>query len=120
MALHIKFGKEGEQSALDFVRAKGYKILEINYRLHPLEVDIIALDGDIVVFIEVKTRNTDAYGHPIEFITGKKEQNLIKVADYYLQYKMPNREGRFDIITLYVKDGAFILEHFVNAFTAIG
>lgn len=120
MALHIKFGKEGEKAALDFVIEKGYKVLDINYRLHPFEVDIIATDNGMIVFIEVKTRQTDEYGHPIEFITGKKEQNLIKVADYYLQYKRPGHEGRFDVITLYKKEGAFILEHFVNAFTAIG
>ncbi len=120
MALHIKFGREGEKAALDFLIEKGYKILEVNYKLHPLEVDIIAMDREFIVFVEVKTRQTDEYGHPVEFITGKKEQNLIRVADYYLQYKMPNREGRFDVITLYVKDGAFVLEHFVDAFTAIG
>lgn len=120
MAKHNKVGEEGEKAARDFLFNKGYKIMEVNYRHHPYEVDIIALDGQMVVFVEVKTRQTDAYGHPIEFITGKKEQNLIKVADYYLQYRMPNREGRFDVITLYTKDGVFILEHFINAFTAIG
>lgn len=120
MALHIKFGQEGEKAAVEFVNKLGYKLMEINYRMHPLEVDIIALDGEMVVFIEVKTRQTDEYGHPIEFITGKKEQNIIKVADYYLQFKMPGKEGRFDVITLYKKNEVFILEHFVNAFTAIG
>ena len=120
MAIHLKFGKEGEKAALDFLIEKGYKIIEVNYRLHPYEVDVIAMDGEMIVFVEVKTRQTDQYGHPIEFITGKKEQNLLKVADYYLQYKMLNREGRFDVITLYKKQGDFILEHFINAFTAIG
>jgi putative endonuclease len=120
MALHIKFGKEGEKAALDFIAEKGYTVLDVNYKLHPLEVDIIARDGEMVVFIEVKTRQTDQYGHPVEFITGKKEQNMIRVADYYLQHTLPGKEGRFDVITLYKKDGAFLLEHFVNAFTAIG
>ncbi len=120
MALHLKFGREGEKAALDFLIEKGYMVLEVNYRLHPYEVDIIAMDGDWVVFVEVKTRQTDEYGHPIEFITGKKEQNLLKVADYYLQYKMPGREGRFDVITLFKREETFILEHFANAFTAIG
>jgi putative endonuclease len=120
MALHNKFGQEGEKAAVNFVIEKGYRILEINYRLHPLEVDIIAMDGERVVFIEVKTRQTDEYGHPIEFITGKKEQNLIKVADYYLQYKTPGKEGRFDVITLFKQEGNFILEHFIDAFNAIG
>lgn len=120
MAIHHKFGKEGEEFALEYIRQKGYKVLELNYRLHPYEVDIIALENELVVFIEVKTRQTDEYGHPIEFITGKKEQNLIKVADYYLQYKLPGREGRFDVITLLKGSNGFILEHFINAFTAIG
>lgn len=120
MAKHHKFGEEGEKAAQEFLVNKGYELIEINYILHPYEVDIIAIDNNTIVFIEVKTRQTDLYGHPIEFITGKKEQNLIRVADYYLQYKRPNTEGRFDVITLYKKEGVFILEHFVNAFTAIG
>jgi putative endonuclease len=120
MAKHHEFGKEGELAALDFLREKGYIVVDTNYLHHPYEVDIIALDGEVLVFVEVKTRQTDAYGHPVEFITGKKEQHLIKVADYYLQYRMPGREGRFDVITLYKKEGVFILEHFINAFTAIG
>ena len=120
MAIHLKFGKEGEKAALDLVTQKGYKVLEMNYRLHPYEVDLIAQDGDYIVFIEVKARQTDQYGHPIEFITGKKEQHLLKIADYFLQHRVPGKEGRFDVITLYKKDEAFILEHFINAFTAIG
>ena len=120
MAKHHKFGEEGEKAACDFLLEKNYMVLEKNYRLHPYEVDIIAMDDNKVVFIEVKTRQTDEYGHPVEFITGKKEQNLIKVADYYLQYKMPGIEGRFDVITLYKKNGVFVIEHFINAFTAIG
>jgi putative endonuclease len=120
MALHNKFGSDGEKAAVEFVMNKGYKVLAVNYRLHPYEVDIIAEDGDFIVFIEVKSRQTDEYGHPVEFITGKKEKNLLHVADYYLQYKKPGREGRFDVITILNTNGAFILEHFINAFTAIG
>jgi len=120
MAIHNKFGKQGEKVAVEYVTALGYKVLEVNYRLHPLEADIIAMDGDMVVFIEVKARQTDEYGHPIEFITGKKEKNLIHIADYYLQYKLPGKDGRFDVITLLQKDGSFQLEHFKEAFSAIG
>lgn len=120
MAKHHKFGEEGEKAAREFLENKGYEVIEVNYKLHPYEVDIIAIHHGTIVFVEVKTRQTDQYGHPVEFITGKKEQNLIKVADYYLQYQRPNTEGRFDVITLYKKDEEFILEHFVNAFTAIG
>lgn len=120
MAIHNKFGKEGEKAAVEFVHQKGYKVLEVNYVLHPFEVDIIAEDGEFIVFIEVKSRQTDAYGHPIEFITGKKEKNLLHVADYYLQYKTPGKEGRFDVITILNTNGSLILEHFINAFTAIG
>lgn len=96
-----KFGEEGEKEAQEYLLKKGYTVLEVNYRLTPYEIDIIAMDNNTVVFVEVKTRQTDFYGHPIEFITGKKGQNLINVADYYLQYKMPGKEGRFDIITLF-------------------
>jgi len=120
VAKHHKFGKLGEEAAVEYLKNKGYAIIDINYCMHPYEVDIIAADDDIIVFVEVKTRQTDLYGHPIEFITGKKEQNLIKVADYYLQFKTPGKEGRFDVITLFKQNGNFILEHFENAFTAIG
>jgi putative endonuclease len=120
MAIHNKFGADGEKAAVEFVMNKGYKVLAVNYKLHPYEVDIIAEDGPFIVFIEVKARQTDAFGHPIEFITWKKEKNLILVADYYLQYKTPGREGRFDVITILNTEGRFVLEHFANAFTAIG
>ncbi len=120
MAIHNKFGKEGEKAAVEFIQRKGYKVLEINYRLHPYELDIIAEDGPFIVFIEVKSRQTDEYGHPIEFITGKKEKHMLLVADYYLEYKKPGKEGRFDVITILNNKGHFILEHFINAFTAIG
>ena len=61
-------GKKGEQMAADYLRSKGYQILETNWRMGHLEVDIIAIGNNMLVFVEVKTRATNAFGEPEVFV----------------------------------------------------
>ena len=72
MANHNELGKKGEEFAIDFLVKAGYKILEKNYRFQKAEVDIIALKGLVLAIVEVKTRSTDYFGNPQDFVNPKK------------------------------------------------
>ena len=73
----------GENKACEYLRKIGFKILERNYRKSYGEIDIIALDHDVLAFIEVKTRTSNQFGSPLEAITYWKLKSLIKTAQYY-------------------------------------
>lgn len=76
-------GIKGEDLAVTFLHKKGYKIIHRNFRAKGGEIDIIAIDGDTLVFIEVKTRSTNEFGSPLEAITYRKMKSLIKTAQFY-------------------------------------
>lgn len=78
-------GFQGEELACVYLRKFGYKILQRNYRIRGGEVDIIAKDGEYLVFVEVKTRYSHEYGLPVESITLWKIKHLLKAAQFYLQ-----------------------------------
>lgn len=81
---HLSLGRRGEELARRFLKKKGYKILETNYRGRLGEIDLIAQDGDCLVFVEVKTRSSMAFGHPLESINPRKQHQLTKAAGEYL------------------------------------
>lgn len=105
MAEHLAFGKQGEWEAQKFLHAQGYQILQINWRYKRWEIDIIAKEGDILAFVEVKSRSSTAYGEPFQFVNLKKQKNLIKAAGVFL--KKINHQGdiRFDIVSIYSQGG---------------
>ena len=78
----------GEDKACEYLKKLGFKILEINYRKNYGEIDIIAIEKDVLAFIEVKTRTSNLFGSPLEAITPWKLRSLIKTAQYY---KMTHR-----------------------------
>lgn len=82
-------GIKGEDLAVSLLRKKGYKIIERNFRIRGGEIDIIAQDGDILVFVEVKARSSEEFGSPLEAITYRKMKSLIKTAQFY-KIKNPN------------------------------
>jgi putative endonuclease len=117
MAKHLDIGNRGEQLARAFLEQKGYAILETNWRYKRAEVDIIAKDGETLVFIEVKTRSSDAFGKPEEFITPHKESLLIAAASAYMEQIGHDWAIRFDIISvLYRSAQDYQMEHFEDAF----
>lgn len=73
----------GEDIACEYLKKKGYKIIERNFRKKYQEIDIIAICGSILVFVEVKTRRTNSYGTPFESITPRKLRNLVKLSQLY-------------------------------------
>jgi putative endonuclease len=95
------FGKEGEQAAEKFLLGQGYKILARNFRTRFGEIDIIAKDGDCLVFAEVKARSGSGYGLPEEAVTAAKQRHLIAASQIYLsQKKMHHFLWRIDVLAL--------------------
>ncbi|MDP2168236.1 MAG: YraN family protein [Thermodesulfovibrionales bacterium] len=112
-------GAEGEDMAVKFLKKKGLKILERNLRTPFGEIDIIAKDGGTVVFIEVKTRLSDYFGHPAEAVGYRKKKHIERAALYYLSARRHNAAARFDVISIIMRPGAGeAIEHIKDAFEA--
>lgn len=117
MAKHLDLGKLGESLALGFLTGKGFHIREVNWRRHRAEVDMIAMDGDILVFVEVKTRSSDYFGPPEVFVTPQKEKLLVRAAHAYMEEIDHQWEIRFDIVSvLYRSTDDYQIEHLPDAF----
>lgn len=109
---HI-LGVKGEMLAKQFLIEKGYKILDKNYKTKVGEIDIIAMINDILVFVEVKDRQTKRFGMPREAITPYKQQKIRTVAMQYLSSKrMTNMKVRFDCVEIL----GDTITHIENAF----
>lgn len=95
-------GSQGEKLAASFLRRNGYRILELNYRCSHGEIDIVAEHGQILCFIEVKSRSSDAFGSPFEAVTPGKQRQIFRVALHYLQkHKRMNDFCRFDVVAVF-------------------
>ena len=106
-------GRVGEQKAAEHLEKKGYKVLEKNYKTHVGEIDLIARDKEEIVFIEVKTRSSDAFGAPGEAVDIKKQEKYYKVAEeYLLKTNKKNLPCRFDVVE--IENGQ--INHVINAF----
>lgn len=115
-------GKEGEKLAEQFLRKNGYKILRSNYRNALGEVDLIALDGKTIVFVEVKTNTSDEFGAPEDRVDQRKQKQIAKSALGFLK-EIParNLDYRFDVIGIQLyKDARPKIEHYKNAFEVDG
>lgn len=108
-------GDFGEKIARDYLVQKGYRILDTNFRVKCGEIDIIALQRDILVFVEVKTRKNDWFYSAREAVNSAKQLKLQNAAREYMRDRnLSFRETRFDVIEYYTQTGK--LEHYVDAF----
>lgn len=108
-------GKIYEVKAKEFLEKKNYKILETNFYCKLGEIDIIAYDNNVIVFIEVKARKNVKYGYPREFVTASKQRKIIKTAKYYMMKKNCFEfQCRFDVIEIITNIGQ--INHIENAF----
>jgi putative endonuclease len=100
-------GRKGEHMASETLRERGYRILEHNFRCRYGEIDLIAEDSDDLVFVEVKTRISIAYGLPEEAVTFAKRRKLVQVASYYLAlHACADRSWRIDVVAIqFSRDG---------------
>jgi len=110
-------GTAGEAAAAKFLKKNGYKILAKNYRKTYGEIDIVAQNGENIAFVEVKTRKSDLFGTPAEFVTVKKQKRIIKAAYAYIQQHNLDAEFTFDIVEVYLdKNKIKNINHIKNAF----
>jgi putative endonuclease len=116
MAKHNLTGKEGEEIAAAFLKAKGYEIVEMNKRFGRAEIDIIAKIGNEYVFVEVKTRSSDHFGFPEEAITKRKITLMGKAAEQFSIEKSDGLEIRFDLISLVLGNEKHDIVHIEDAF----
>ena len=110
-----RMGSEGELDARGFLAKKGARILEMNYRRPTGEIDIIARQGRIVLFVEVKRRSSLRYGRPAEAVNRSKQLHILRTAQLYLQEKrLTDCPVRFDVIEILPDE----IRHIENAFDA--
>ena len=102
-----ELGAKGEEIAVRYLKSRGYRIVERNYRIRFGEIDIIAEQGDDLVFIEVKTRSGTLFGSPFESVTKQKQKQLSKVAlEYISKQGFHDRPARFDVVGIELQKGS--------------
>lgn len=113
-----RFGQKGESLAVRHLRREGYEILAQNYRTKVGEIDIVAREGGVLVFVEVKARKSARYGDPKWAITRGKQRKISMAALYYLKTTGQSRaRARFDVLTIQPGvDGHPVVEIVRNAF----
>jgi putative endonuclease len=114
----ISSGRHGEELAVQYLKKKKYQILETNFKFGRGEIDIIARDKETLVFIEVKTRKTTAFGFPEEAVTPRKQNQIRAIARGFLyQKKLKLSPVRFDVIAVCLRSPQdYSIHHIENAF----
>lgn len=120
MASNVRLGRQGEQAAADYLRSQGYVVLEQNYRCPLGELDIVAQKGDVVAFVEVKTRRSLHYGRPCEAVNYHKKRHIINTAGWYIgSHAASGVRYRFDVVEVLAVTGSEMrINHIENAFEA--
>jgi putative endonuclease len=115
---NLPYGKYGEDLACQYLQKLGWEIVERNFRIRGGEIDIIAKDGETLVYVEVKTRSSDYFGRPEESVNFRKLKFLERAAKFYRNnrtyLKLPEQE-RIDVISVKTSIDTPMLEHFKNA-----
>ena len=111
--------RAAEDAAADYLAAQGYKIAQRNLTTRFGEVDIVAIEDGVVVFVEVKSRTSDEYGHPEDRVDRRKQRTLRRIAELYLQrHRLLDTPCRFDVVALTrtPDDAGWSIELFQDAF----
>ncbi|MFH1297939.1 MAG: YraN family protein [Bacteroidota bacterium] len=116
MTANHELGKRGEELAAQYLKEKGYKILETNWRFHHNELDLIAENGSTLVVAEVKTRRSNALGDPEMAVTREKQRAIIRSANAYVRWKRRDIEVRFDVVSILVQGEKVTISHIPDAF----
>jgi len=115
----LSLGQRGEELAARALEQRGYTILARNYRTPIGELDIVARDRQHLLFVEVKTRRTAAFGVPAEAVGAHKQRQIMRAAQWYLaNARYPDLQPRFDVIAVLVGRDAPVITHIPNAFGA--
>lgn len=114
-----RIGASAEVAAAAELGRRGYRIVGSNYRCRHGEIDLLAKDGDCLVFVEVRCKRTDTFGSPAESITLAKQRRLITTAQHYIEEHNLNEVAcRFDVVEVHEVDGRLVVKDILkNAFT---
>ena len=111
-------GNRGEDLAADFLQREGYEIITRNYICPIGEIDLIAREGNCLVFVEVRSKTSRRFGTPAESITSAKEKRLRKLANYYLVREVGKEVPcRFDLVSIEKEGSEYSLNHIKGMFT---
>ncbi|MBW1710118.1 MAG: YraN family protein [Deltaproteobacteria bacterium] len=120
MSGHLVFGQQGEDLAASYLAGKGLALIDRNVRTPYGEIDLILLDGDVVVFTEVKARSTRSYGGPWAAVGREKRRRISRAAQAFLIKKgWQDRAARFDVVAIVMEDSKPSLDHLVDAFDLV-
>lgn len=123
-SISARQGRLGEEYAVGLLRERGYRLLASNFRTRQGEIDIIAENGEYVVFVEVKTRRTGALSPGYQAVSKTKQKRILSVAEEFLNRFSVNLQPRFDVICLETAcQPEFLVvfaEYYENAFTMEG
>ncbi len=109
-------GAEGERLAAQLLEEKGYTILERNYRYKRSEIDLIVRREDWLIFVEVKTRTSDAFGFPEEFVDANQRKKIFEGADYFMFITQWSGNVRYDIVAVNLEHDQPRIHHIEDAF----
>jgi len=114
----LGLGRAGEEAAVEFLKKRGFKVVERGFRLLRGEIDIIAYDRTTLVFVEVKTRSGAGFGAPEESVTAAKQEQIRKIAQLYLLKKrLGDAPCRFDVVSVTLdEEGRPGIRHIEDAF----
>ncbi|HEY6394868.1 MAG TPA: YraN family protein [Candidatus Binataceae bacterium] len=113
----LALGRKGEKIAERHLKRRGYRIIARNYRVAGGEIDLVAMDGDTLVFVEVKTRHGRGAGMPEEAVDARKQNRMRRAAEFFaLQYRAGERAMRFDVVAIIADGRKHQLELLKDAF----
>ena len=118
MPIHLQYGAKGERWARRYLRRRGLKFLTANFRSRRGEIDLIFRDGDCLVFVEVKTRSSEAWTRPAAAVNAERQRRLSHAAmDYLKLLRNPPVRFRFDVVEVLLRDGGLReIRHLPNTF----
>ena len=115
--MRMRTGKRGEELAAAYLAEAGYRIVECNYRCTFGEIDIVAEEGETLIFVEVKSRRSEAYGDPQLAVGYEKQKKISRIAMHYLEEKrLRHRPARFDVVAVKLLSPGHKIELIRNAF----
>lgn len=114
-------GRRGEEVAAGFLARLGYRLVARNFRCRAGEIDLVALDGDTIVFVEVRSRTGVGRGTPLESVDGRKQMRVGRVARHFLTLRRwHERPARFDVVGVRFDREPPAVEHVRAAFDLVG
>ena len=97
----VAIGASAEDRAVTLLESHGYRVVERNFRCHSGELDVVAFDGEVLCFIEVRSRRDGEHGHAAEMIDRKKRRQVTNIALYFISLRNPAfRKSRFDVVAI--------------------